>query len=193
MRFHIVSAAALLACACSPPSPQPQPDEIAVVDGTRVENPVAPGALDNESADFPGGNVTPADRNEIYDVEPQSASSAAMNFARLLAQRQFEDAYRMWAPQAADFTSDHFASQFDKFQTINAAVRRNEERAAAGRNRQQIQLTISGETRGGENYALTGPLMLARTDGAGETPGRWQVVRLVLTANPRAADQLIDQ
>jgi hypothetical protein len=193
MRIHIVAAAALLVTACSPPSPQPQADEMEVVDATRVETPVAPGALDNESADFREG-FTPADRNEIHDVDPQSANSAAMNFARLLAQRQFEDAYRMWAPQAADFTSDHFASQFENFRTISAAVRRNEEQAAGGPNQQRIQLTLSGETRGGEDYTLTGPLTLARSDGAGDAPGRrWQVVKLVLTANPRAADQLIDQ
>jgi hypothetical protein len=191
MRFHTVAAAALLVSACSPPSPQPQPDEMAVVDGTRVEHPDAPGALDRETADFPGGDVTPADRNEIYDIEPPSANQVAMNFARLLTQRQFEDAYRMWNRQAADFTADHFARQFDLFETMNAAVRRNEEWAAGGPDRQQIQLTLSGRTRQGENYALTGPLTLARADDASERS--WQVVKLVLTTDPRAAEQLIGQ
>jgi hypothetical protein len=190
MRFHIVAAAALLACACSPPSPQPQPDEMAVVDGTRVEHPDAPGAHDRETAAFPGGADTPADRNEIHDVEPQSPNQVAMNFARLIAQREFENAYGMWDRQAADFTSDHFARQFERFETINAAVRQREERAP-GADRQQIQLTLSGRTRDGESYALTGPLTLARDDA--DQQGRWQIVRLVLTGNPQAADQLFDQ
>jgi hypothetical protein len=192
MRFHTIAAAAVLACACSPPSPQPQPDEMAVVDGTRVEHPDAPGALNRETAGFPEGDVTPADRNEIHEIEPQSANQAAMNFARLLAQRQFEDAYGMWDRQAADFTPDHFARRFDRFETINAAVRRREEQAPEA-DRQQIQLTLSGRTRDGENYALTGPLTLVRENAQADQPGRWQIVRLVLTGNPRAADQLFEQ
>jgi hypothetical protein len=194
MRFHILAATVLLASGCAQPAPEPHPEDMEVVNATQVDHAIAPGAFDDdETVEFRGGNVTPADPDEIHEVEPQSANEAAMNFARLLAQRQFQDAFAMWAPEAADFTADHFTSRFDRFETINAAVRRNVEGPAAGPNQQQIQLTLTGRTRDGGNYTLTGPITLARMDDTAETPGRWQVVRLVLTANPRAADQLIDQ
>lgn len=189
MRIPIAVATVVAAAACTDPSPQPQPNEVDVVNATRVDPGVAPGALGNESVNYGEGSITPAERGSIYEVDHRSAGELVANYADLLEQRRFEDAYRMWHADAASFSPEEFAQRLDEFATINAAVGRTAASEGAGGQIQEVQLTLSGEKKDGSNYAVTGPVTVQRSNG---DQGRWRIVKMVLTANPHAADALIE-
>lgn len=189
MRTPIAIAIVVVAGACTDPSPQPQPNEVEVVNATRVDPGAAPGALGNESVNYSEGSITPAERGSIYEVEEQSPEMVAGQFANLIVRREFEDAHRMWDPNAADFTPEQLAQKFEDYRTIQAEIGQT---ATGGGSTEQVQLTLSGTTTGGENYVLTGPVTLQQADGPNDGQGRWRIVKLVLTGDPRAADALVE-
>jgi hypothetical protein len=158
MRTPIAIAIIATVGACTDPSPQPQPNEIEVVNATRID----PGPLGNESVNYAEGSITPAERGSIYEVEGQSPERVTAQFANHIVRRRFEDAHRMWDPNAADFTPEQLAQRFEDFRTIQAAIGRIATVGAAGSIYEQVQLTLSGTTTGGENYVLTGPVTLQR-------------------------------
>lgn len=192
MRTPVTIAMTVAAAACTDPAPQPLPNEMDVVNATRQDPGVAPGALGNESVNYPEGNITPAERGSIYEVEGQSPERVAAHFANLIVRRRFEDAHQMWDPNAADFTVEQLAQSFEGFRTIQAEIGRTATAAAGGGSVEQVQLTLSGTTTDGSNYVLTGPVTLSQGNGSTGDQGRWRIVKLVLTANPRAADALIE-
>lgn len=192
MRTPIAIATILAAGACTNPSPQPQPNEMDIVNATRVDPGVAPGALGNESVNYPEGSITPAERGSIYEVEGQSPERVAAQFANFIVRRQFEDAHQMWDPNAADFSVEHLAQKFEGFRTIQAEIGRTATDPGTGGSVEQVQLTLSGTTTGGSNYVLTGPVTLSQGNGPNAEQGRWRIVKLVLTGNPRAADALVE-
>ncbi|MGI8705965.1 MAG: hypothetical protein ACR2JJ_09265 [Sphingomicrobium sp.] len=191
MRTIIATAIVVTAGACTDPSPQPQPDEIEVVNATRVDPGAAPGAFGNESVNYAEGNITPAERGSIHEVEDQSPERVAAQFANLIVRRRFEDAHRMWDPHAADFTVEQLAEKFERYRTIQAAIGLTATASGGGGSIEQVQLTLSGTTTDGSNYVLTGPVTLSRGGGPGELE-RWRIAKLVLTSNPRAADALVE-
>ena len=175
------------AAACDSP-PATQPEDFNVVNATVTDPGAAPGALGNESVNYPEGNVTPAEQaaGNQAQAQPQSSLQAAQAFADLLELRRFDDAYAMWDPRAADFEANHFERQFERFATINAEVG---QAAGGSGGADQVQLTLTGETQDGASYTLTGPLTLARSGGGA---GSWRIAKLVLTSDARAADALVE-
>lgn len=65
MRILIAGVIALTAVACSESPPTTQPEEFNVVNATRVDPGVAPGALGNESVNYGEGSITPAEQNNM--------------------------------------------------------------------------------------------------------------------------------
>ena len=65
MRILIAGAIALTAAACGESPPATQPEEFNVVNATRLDPGVAPGALGNESVNYGEGSITPAERNNM--------------------------------------------------------------------------------------------------------------------------------
>lgn len=197
MRVFLAVAIAVAAAACGESPPATQPEDFNVANATHVDPGVAPGALGNESVSYPEGNITPAEREPFRQVESQSPAQVVAQFANLLVQRRFEEAHRMWDPDAAGFTADQLESRFDRFTTIQAAVGDAEPpEGAAGSIYDDVQLTLSGTTKGGENYTLTGPVTVRRVNdvpGSTEEQRRWRIVKMRLTANPRTADALVEQ
>lgn len=189
MRFYLIAGMSLTAVACAPPSPQPQPNEMEqVVDATRTDSAAPPGALGNESVNYGEGNITPAERNSPGEAANQSPAQVIASYANLLVQRRFDEAYAMWDPDAAGFTQAELERKFDRFETIQAAL--GDLAAPQGGSTYEAQLTLTGQTEDGENYSLTGPVIAARTGGE---QGGWQIVKMVLTSDPQAADALVDQ
>lgn len=194
MHFQFIAGATLMAVACAPPSPQPQPNEMErVVNVTRIENAAPPGALGNEQANYAEGPITPAEREDIRDVEQQTPAQVVALQANLIVQRRFDEAYRMWAPEAADFTPEQFEQTFARLETIQAAVGNVAPAQGAGGAAQRVQLTLTGRTEAGRNYSLTGPVTVAPADGATGEQARWRIVKMVLTGSPRAAEALVQQ
>jgi hypothetical protein len=191
MRTPIALAMLVAAGACTDPSPQPQPNEMDVVNATRVDPGAAPGALGNESVNYAEGNVTPAERGSIYEVEDQSPERVAAQFANLIVRREFEQARQLWDPNAADFTVEQLAEKFEGYRTIQAEIGGAATASGGAGSAEQVQLTLSGTATDGSNYVLTGPVTLSRTGGSGEQE-RWRIAKLVLTSNPLAADALVE-
>lgn len=201
MRFATASAVliAATAAACEP-APQPQPNEMeAVVNATRTDRAAPAGALGNDSVNVAEDNITPAERDRNAQQQQQQAGSAAgvvEQFANLIVQRRFEEAYQLWDPQAG-ISAEQLARRFERFETMQAALRdESGPQGAAGSVYNEVQLTISGTRKDGSNYTVTGPVTLKR---ANDVPGstaeqrRWRIVKMVLTSNPQAADALVDQ
>jgi len=157
------------------------------VNGTRTD-PAAPAGSAANNAVITEGNVTPAEREEIRQPEAQSPAQVVGRFANLIVQRRFDEALGMWAPDAAGFNAEQMAARFERFDTIQAEVGQMSGGQGGG---QQVQLTLTGTREDGTPYSLTGPVTVVQGD---RTSGRnWQVARVVLTSNPRAADALVDQ
>lgn len=198
MRQLIIVAIAFAAAGCTDPSPQPQPNEMeGIVNGTLVDPGVAPGALGNETVNYPEGSITPGEREAIRDVEDQSPAEVVAQYANLIVRRQFEEAHRMWDPGAAGFTADQLEQRFERFKTIQAAVgEAAPPEGAAGSIYDDVQLTFSGTTKDGSNYTVTGPVTVRRVNdvpGSTAEQRRWRIVKMVLTANPKAAEALAKQ
>lgn len=66
MRILIAGVIALAAAACGESPPATQPEEFDnVINATRVDPGVAPGALGNESVNYGEGSITPAEQNNV--------------------------------------------------------------------------------------------------------------------------------
>jgi hypothetical protein len=193
MRARIASALLLLAGACNSPAPAPQ--NVAVVNGTEVEQPVAPGALGNEAVNYPEGPVTPGEQGNYQAVEQPSPGQVVQSYATLLEQRRFKEAYAMWEPNSASMSEKQFEKQFDAYKTIDAAVGTvGRTEGAAGSLYTMVQLTLSGNKKDGTSYVMTGPVTLRRVnDVPGSTAQQrsWHVFKMELTANPKAAESIL--
>lgn len=197
MRAYIVAATAALAVGCSPPSPQPQPNEMETVNGTLVDRAAPAGAVGNESTNYGEGNVTPAERGDMRAVEPTSPEQVVAQFASLLEERQFDDAFKLVDAQALGATDEQFERRFADYKTIDAAVGSiGRTEGAAGSLYSSVQLTLSGDRSDGTPFVLTGPVTLHR---ANDVPGstaeqrQWRIVKIKLTADPQAAERLLQQ
>lgn len=195
MRFAFACALVAVTAACSPPSPQPQPNEMETVNATRVDEAAPAGALGNESGNYAEGNVTPAEREQIRQPESAQPEQVVAQYANLIVQRRFEEAYQMWAPQAASFTAEQMEQEFSPFETMQAAIGQMQDSPAGGEAAQQsIQLTLSGTRQDGSRYVITGPVTVQRMNAAsGSGEGQWQVVKTVLVGDPQLIDALINQ
>lgn len=198
MRFATTSAVffAAITAACEP-APQPQPNEMdAVVNATRVDQAAPPGALGNEDVNLAQGNITPAERSQDAQQQPASPSAVVEQFANLVVQRRFEEAHRLWDPEAAKFSVAQLEEKFARFETMQAALQNVGEEGAAGSVTDEVQLTISGTRKDGSNYTVTGPVTVKRADDApGSTTDQrsWRIVKMILTSDPQAADALVGQ
>ena len=197
MRIPFAVALAVIAAGCEQSPPATQPEDFEVANATLVDPVVAPGALGNEAVNYPEGNITPGEREPIRDVENLSPRQVVGQYANLIVQRRFDEAYRMWDPGAADFTAEQLAQRFQGFRTIQAEIGDvAPPEGAAGSIYDDVQLTLSGTKTNGENYTVTGPVTVRRVnDVPGSTPEqrRWRIVKMVLTGNPKTADAIVEQ
>ena len=196
MRISFAILLPLAIAGCDSP-PATQPEEFDVVNATQVDPAVAPGALGNETVNYPEGNITPGEREPIRNVETQSPAQVVAHYANLIVQRRFEEAHRMWDPGAAGFTAEQLKQRFERFKTIQAEVGdAAPPEGAAGSIYDDVRLTFSGTRKDGSNYTVTGLVTVRR---ANDVPGstaeqrRWRIVKMVLTANPKAAEALVQQ
>lgn len=190
MRFQIIALAACLAAACSPPSPQPGPDEEATVNGTIVDQSAPEGV--------PGSDEAANNANamgDIHAVEQSGPENTANQFANLLSHKQFADAFNLVDSQAMGLDQKDFEAKFATYKTIAAAIGEIEPtEGAAGSLYSQMQLTLSGNRNDGSPYAMTGPITLRRVNdvpGSTAEQRRWHIVKMELTADPKAAEKLV--
>ena len=191
MRLLIIMTVAILAGACDTQGLQPQNENL--VNATLVD----PGVVTNDDGNFTEGNIAPAEREPIRDVENQTPEQVVANFAALLEQRKFDDAFALWDANAAGFSREQFAKKFDQYRTIEAEVGDvSPPEGAAGSIYDNVQLTLTGDKKDGSDYTATGPVTLRRVNdvpGSTAEQRRWRIVKMALTADPRTAQALVEQ
>jgi hypothetical protein len=193
LRFKIASSLLLLAGACNSPAPGPQ--NTGVVNAAAVEQPAAPGAPGNETANHPEEPVTAGEQGNVQAVKQSTPEQVVQRYASLLEQRRFKEAYGLWEPNAASMSEMQFEKQFESYKTIDAAVGTvGRTEGAAGSLYSTVQLTLSGKRKDGAAYVMTGPVTLRRVnDVPGSTAEQrsWHVFKVELTASPKAAESMV--
>lgn len=194
MRLLIIIAAAIVAAACSSEEFQPQND--GVVNATLNDQAVQPGALGNETANYPEGNVTPGEMGNIHAVVQPRPEEVLRQFGDLLEQKRFADAFKLVNAEAISTTEQQFERRFDQYKTIESAVGTIcPIEGAAGSLYSTVQLTLSGNRKNGTAYVMTGPVTLRRVNdvpGSTAEQRRWHIVKLDLTADPKAAEAKVE-
>jgi hypothetical protein len=175
----------LAIAACSSQAPQPQNQN--VVNATRVEVGVPSNTSDPAPAlSGPQGNI-----HEVEQVKPEQV---VQQYGDLLHTRRFHDAYALWGPNPP-LSEKQFEKQFDAYKTIDAAVGKiGPTEGAAGSIYSTVQLTLSGNKKDGTAYAMTGPVTLRRVNdvpGSTAEQRRWHIVKVELTADPKAAESML--
>lgn len=163
------------------------------------EGPVTPGergsiynAQDNQNALSPGNEAAAPDA-ATAPPEAEAAVAVVRRFGELLEQREFGEAWRLYADSgaASGLSEEQFAARFEDFETIDSAVAYpGRIEGAAGSLYAQVQLTLSGEMVGGEPYSRTGVVTLRRANdvpGASEEQLQWGITKVRLGAAPNSA------
>lgn len=135
-------------------------------------------------------------------TDGQSGEAAAQllrTYHRLIAQARFDDAWALWDQegQASGMSRQAFAASFAKYRTYNAVVGApGRIDAGAGQRYVTIPVTVTGASRDGGTFELSGPMVLHRTgpiDGATPEQRRWRIYQSDLKPqpySPGAADQV---
>jgi hypothetical protein len=185
MRCHILFLALLATASCNAPPSQPQKSN--VVNATQTVEPVPAGNNANEMA--------AATQAKIHQVVQPAPEDIVRQFGDLLEQKDFAKAFGLVEAQAMGVTEKQFEKQFEGYKTIQSAVGSiGRTEGAAGSLYSTVQLTLSGNKKDGGSYVMTGPVTLRRVNdvpGSTEDQRRWHIVKLELTANPKAAESIL--
>jgi hypothetical protein len=188
MRARILAATMLLAGCNSPPATQPQNEQ--VVNAAQVDVAVPSGTGQNQPA-------TAGPQGNIHEVERLSPEQLVSQYGDLLHQRRFKDAFALWEPNSAGISEQQFEKRFDQYKTIDAAVGKvGPTEGAAGSVYSTVQLTLSGNKKDGTPYVMTGPVTLRRVNdvpGSTAEQRQWHIVKVELTASPKAAESMLKQ
>jgi hypothetical protein len=185
MRVHILTVVFLAMASCNAPPSQPQNSD--VVNATQVVQPVPSGNNASEAA--------AATQARIHQVKQPAPEDIVRQFGDLLEQKDFAKAFGLVDAQAMGVTEKQFESQFAGYKTIQPAVGTiGRTEGAAGSLYSTVQLTLSGNKKDGGSYVMTGPVTLRRVNdvpGSTEDQRRWHIVKMELTANPKAAESML--
>jgi len=183
------SALALVIGACGSEPPQPQNEN--VVNGTLQAQPVVPGALGDEAVNYPEGAITPGEQGNVHEVVQPKPEAIVGQFGDLLEQKRFADAFALVDAAAVSLNRRQFEARFKDYKTIDSEVGTiGPMEGAAGSIYSTVQLTLSGSKKNGDAYVMTGPVTLRRVNdvpGSTAEQRRWHIVKLDLTADPKAA------
>ena len=174
----------------------------AACDGRQPDNeaPSGPGAQANipevppinREAGGPAGSGYGASPSEGA-IDPRSAEGAAQVlqlFGRLLEQREFAQAYRLWSDdgRASGFSQAEFIAGHDKYAEIHSEVGTpGHMEGAAGSSYVDIPFRLYGQLTSGGPFNLAGMVTLRRANnvpGSSEDQRRWQIYKVDLEARP---------
>lgn len=181
----------LAIAACSSQGPEPQNQN--VVNATAVDVAVPSGPAGNQAATSP---ALAGPQGNIHEVETLTPERVVQQYGDLLHGRRFKEAFALWSPNSANVSEEQFERQFDKYRTIDAAVGKvGPTEGAAGSIYSTVQLTLSGTRKDGAPYVMTGPVTLRRVNdvpGSTAEQRRWHIEKVELTANPKAAESMLN-
>jgi hypothetical protein len=180
-RFLILTMAALSACRPAADQAHEASPGSARNDAPRPPTAPAPGT--------PGG--LPDDRTPLIEpkgpIDPKSAEAAGQvmqQYAALLEQRRFAEAYRLWGNggRASGLSERGFAEQFeDDAETHFEIGKPGDLEGAAGSSYVTVPFRLYGRRKTGADYSNAGTATLRRVNdvpGSSEEQRRWHIERL---------------
>jgi hypothetical protein len=181
----------LAIAACSSQAPQPQNQNL--VNAIQVDVAVPSGQAGNMAATSP---ATAGPQGNIHQIEQVKPEQIVQQYGDLLHARRFKDAFALWDQGSAQMSEQQFEKRFQPYKTIDSAVGTiGRTEGAAGSIYNTVQLTLSGNKKDGTPYVMTGPVTLRRVNdvpGSTAEQRRWHIVKVELTANPRAAESKLN-
>ena len=181
MKLHLcigVVAAALAACGPQRQPQQPTTNATAPV----LPAPSAPPAVANRQAP-PSG---PAAKQPTVDPKStEAATELVRDFADLLNQRKFDEAYMLLGPGAPPRAE--FDKQFSGYSTLHVAVGiPGQQEGAAGSIYLSVPLTVSGSADGTHANRSATAILRRVNDVPGSTDAqrRWHIERIDWPATP---------
>jgi hypothetical protein len=137
----------------------------------------------------PGG--LPDDRTPLIEpkgpIDPKSAEAAGQvmqQYAALLEQRRFSEAYRLWGDggRSSGLSEQKFAAQFADDAEIHFEIGKpGEMEGAAGSSYVTVPFRLYGRRKSGADYSYPGTATLRRVNdvpGSSEAQRRWHIERL---------------
>jgi hypothetical protein len=163
-----------------------------------VANEAAPEPVGNEAPPIaspapgtPGG--LPDDRTPLIEpkgpIDPKSAEAAGQvvqQYAALLEQRRFAEAYRLWGNggQASGVSEQKFAAQFADYAEIHFEIGKpGDLEGAAGSIYTNVPIRFYGRFKSGAEFTHAGTAALRRVNdvpGSSEAQRRWHIARVDL-------------
>lgn len=181
----VAASAACRQAGTSDPDEAPTPNEIAAVD--EEDNSA------QSAAARPGG--LPDDGKLVSEgpIDPKSARGAALvlqNYAALLEQRRFVEAWQLWSDsgRASQMSVEDFANRFGKYAELHAEIGApGPMEGAAGSAYVDIPLRLYGRLKGGNPFNSVGTATLRRANdvpGSTEEQRRWRIYRMDMQPPP---------
>jgi len=180
-RMKRIVALLLLLAACSRQEQRSEP----------AANEAAPAV--NESPPMPIPPTEPGPTGPAVAESPNSPEAAAAvlrDYFRLIDQKEFVEAHRLWSSSSEDddLSDGAFAGSFDRYRTYRAEIGTpGRVEGAAGSLYVDIPVTVTGELAEGGSFRLVGPVTLRWVN---EVPGataeqlQWRIVRSALKPRP---------
>jgi hypothetical protein len=121
---------------------------------------------------------------------PAAATAVLREYFRLIEQKKYVEAHRLWSSSAADddLSDGAFAASFDKYRSYHAAIGKpGGMEGAAGSSYIDFPVTVTGELKSGGPFRLEGPVTLRRVNdvpGATAEQLQWRIMRSALKPRP---------
>jgi hypothetical protein len=165
-------------------SPQPAADPNAAPPPSKTFPPVTPPAPGT-----PGGlpdDRTPLSEASFTPTSAQGAANVVQTYYALVAERRYEDAWRLWTQggEGSGMTAEAFAKSFTPYESYNANIGApGAIEGAAGSLYVSVPVQVYGRRKSGEEVHLLGEATLRRVnDVPGSTPEqrKWHISRIEL-------------
>jgi len=133
---------------------------------------------------LPGKAVeVPTARDASDPKSPEAARALVERYADLLKQGRFKDAHRLWSGDT--LTDQQFAAKWQRYGKVDGATvdALGELQGAAGSIYAEVPIKLSGTTRQGQLFSLSGTITLRRVNdvpGSTEEQRRWHIVKTEL-------------
>lgn len=141
--------------------------------GTTALDPPAPG----EVGGLPDDRTVVAE-GKIDPKTPQGASARLQNYAALLEQGKYDEAFAFWGDggKASGMSKAAFAANFAKYSEVHALIGGPQDpEGAAGSTYVTVPMQLYGRLKAGGTFNMVGPVTMRRVnDVPGATPAQLQ-------------------
>ena len=160
---------------------------LALLAGCSASSEPAPDPTGKNAAQAPARRVAVPAAAEIPlpDAAERDPRAVLIWWAKALSNRDWASARRVWGDHgaASGLSAQDFAARWEPYGTLEVEIGEGQQEGAAGSLFYEAPVTVSGTTRDGASYSLTGTVTLRRVndvDGATPEELRWHIERSTL-------------